>query len=44
MFANEGAGRMCGEMCGTACRVDPDTVLKKFIPHITSRISEVLEG
>lgn len=44
VFASETAGRMCAEMCGTACRVDPSTSLKKFMPHITSRISEVLEG
>ncbi len=44
MFANDSAGRMCAEMCGTACRVDPSITLKRFVPHIASRISEILEG
>ena len=44
IFGNEAAGRMCAEMCGTASRVDPVSVLKRFVPHITGRIAEILEG
>ena len=44
VFATDSAGRMCAEMCGTACRVDPSITLKRFVPHIASRISEILEG
>ena len=44
VFESEVAGKMCAEMCGSASKVNPIETLKKFIPHCTTIIENILEG